>query len=272
MELFMGNQNFQEEGEFNDGLILLVHNQTSLPFFNSERILVPSGAENDIKIVRSFIEKLGGVYSLCVHEEDEFSSEFFDYIVKTLKITYSQEYCLNLCIQKQVILKCGCASVFLPEYNNYRFCSFSDLDCSYNITVSILNGNNNITDCDSMCPLECDYIEYNIQLSGATYPTQYYANLYSKNSKIISSGISNDDLSKSLIKLNIFYGTTTYTYIGEAAALDAETLFSTIGGFLGLCIGTSILFVIEVLELCFRIIGILTTNTYQPRIRNNKRN
>ena len=193
----------------------VIHNQTSKPIFNSRRLLVPSGAENDVKITRSYVSKLGGLYSLCVKNEDEtFSSEFYDYIVKTLKLTYSQEYCQNLCIQKQIISKCGCASVFLSEYDNSTFCNISDLSCCYNITISILNGYSDVN-CDSLCPLECEYIDYNIQLSRATFPTQYYSSLYSKKSKLIESGISNADISTSLLRLNIFYGTTTYTYIGE---------------------------------------------------------
>ncbi len=101
---------------------MVIHNQSNTPYFNSERILIPVGAETDVKIVRNFVSKLGGVYSLCVNTNADlsatavtnfaFNHEFYDYINKTLGLLYTQQYCFALCLQKQVITKCGCASVW----------------------------------------------------------------------------------------------------------------------------------------------------------------
>ena len=92
-------------------MILVIHNQSNSPYFNSERILVPVGAETDVKIVRNFISKLGGLYSLCINTNTDSSSiknfyfptEFYDYINQTLGLSYTQQYCFALCLQKQSI-------------------------------------------------------------------------------------------------------------------------------------------------------------------------
>jgi hypothetical protein len=68
--------------------------------------------------------------------------------------------------------------------------------------------------------------------------------------------------------MNIFYESMTYNYIAEAPVMNADMLFSNIGGFLGLCMGTSILFAVEVLELCITTYGIIRTHKNENKILN----
>ena len=250
IELFMGDPNVQTEYELDDGIVVVIHNQTNKPYFNSQRNLVSLGTETDLKITRNFIEKLGQPYSACINFDNntDFHSEISDYIINKLKIAYTQQYCFLLCLQKDVMQICNCSSIWLPQYLNATYCKADKLNCSSSVTMDILDGiDNNI--CNHECPLECNFVDYKISTSRSTYPTPYYKSLLSTHSKINSSGIAYNDIEKAVLRVNIFYESMTYILYQETVTMTPDTLCSNIGGVLGLCTGASVLLIIEVIEL-----------------------
>ena len=255
LELFMGTHNEQTESDFNDGIILVVHNQSNVPFFDSDRILVSTGTETDLKINRNFVSKLGLPYSLCIKNNTEFNSEFRDYIVKDLNKTYSQQHCYLICLQKHVIDECNCSSIWLPlNYKNTKFCNYKKIDCISSATRSKIFYQKVIKECMKICPLECDFIEYKITSSKVSFPSENYKRQLIK--KYNSSGVSHSKIQNSLIKINIFYESMSYNMIKETESLTRETLFANIGGTLSLTLGISISSIIEIAELFFSLIQV----------------
>ena len=258
IELFTGNPNIQSEYEFlGDGIILVVHNQSTLPLFNGNRILISAGAETDIKINRNFVSKLGAPFGNCIKDtssSSQFSSKYFDYIVNQKKLNYQQDYCYLLCLQDKIINACNCVAGIFPSFGNKSMCiSFNEVNCLMDV-VTRFSGNNTDSDCSQSCPLECDFVEYNIMTSKSKFPNKYYKNLLAKNVKINSSGISFDDIDNAVMRINVFYETMTFTTVQEYPSIDFGTFLSNLGGTLGLYIGISFLSIVELIELIFLLI------------------
>jgi hypothetical protein len=263
--LFLGDPNVHSEFEMNDGIVLfskkhslfnsfflkifqgivmVVHNKSNFPFLNNDRILAATGAATDLKINRHFITKLGPPYTECIKNDMFFKSEFHKYIVNELKIKYTQQHCFSLCLQNEVIKECKCSSNWLLNFKDKNYCTSEELDCILDNVGSGLSGKipNN---CVEACPLECDNIEYDVATSRISYPSPYVRNLLSKHPLIISSGIKNEMIDKSVLKVHIYYETLAYRTIAETESMTAQIFFSNAGGIFSLCLGISILSLVK---------------------------
>ena len=68
LELFVGNPSTETFYQFNDGIVVSVDNQTSIPFKEGDVIKVAAGAETDLIINRNFITKLPSPYGNCLSD------------------------------------------------------------------------------------------------------------------------------------------------------------------------------------------------------------
>jgi ABC-type Mn2+/Zn2+ transport system permease subunit len=62
-----------------------------------------------------------------------------------------------------------------------------------------------------------------------------------------------EDIDKAVVKINVFYESTTYITTTETEAMTAIVLFSNIGGTLSFCLGLSILSLIKVVGILLSI-------------------
>jgi len=63
-----------------------------------------------------------------------------------------------------------------------------------------------------------------------------------------SATIDGDFVRNNFLQLDIFYGELKYVSVEQSVAYDASSLLSDIGGFLGLCIGGTVITVFEVID------------------------
>ena len=270
LDLFLGNPKMHLEsgnkiGEMiGDGIVIVVHNQSNLPFLNNDRILAATGGQTDLKINRNFISKLGLPYSDCVKNNNNLKSEFYDYIVNTLKLAYSQQHCYSICLQKEIFDECGCSISWFHKYENSSFCGSEKNEClAYitKITVNKLLHEKLNTYCLRKCPLECDNVQYKISTSRSLYPSPYLRDLIYEYSIVNKSGILKEDIDKAVVRINVFYESTTYMTTTETESMTAIVLFSNIGGTFSLCLGISILSLIK-------IVGILVSISMKNKANN----
>jgi hypothetical protein len=272
VDFFVGDPDIHSKYEFAYGIIVIVHNQTAKPILNSDRTLASTGAETDLKISRNFISKLGPPYGYCVRNGDDLDSEFYDHIVNDMHMPYTQEQCYELCLQKQVLENCGCGSNWFDLFANSSYCTNINIKCVVDIVSLIISNNNSEAnnDCLKKCPLACETVEYKIKTSRSTYPTPWSQDLISKHSIIKNSGMSPEKIDKAISRIHVYYESMTYTKITETKSLTALTLFSQIGGTLGLCLGISILSFVKLFGLIISILNILKqkiiNNTIETRI------
>ena len=277
LEMFLGNPAIQTKYEYEaSGIVVVVHNQSNLPLINSDKIIVAAGAETDVKVSRSFVEKLGQPYSNCLKDttrSSKFNSKYFDYIINKLNLTYKQDFCYSICLQYRVIELCQCTSGFLPNYEDQVQACLTPEQIACNIAlIGGFNDNNSSEECISACPMECDYAENIVTTSSAKFPNKYYKNLLWKSSKVNASGISFEDIDSAVLRIFVYYETMKYTNIQELPLTDFNTFLSNLGGTLGLYIGISFLSIIELVELIIMLLKTWIEFKSQQKIKDSSSN
>jgi hypothetical protein len=99
LELYLGNPPVDTVNNDKDGILMSIHNQTDAPFTRMDVIEVAAGAETDFILNRNFITRIPPPYGSCM--KTGFTSTLYEYIVNTLNVSYSQEYCFSLCMQNE---------------------------------------------------------------------------------------------------------------------------------------------------------------------------
>jgi hypothetical protein len=279
----LGNPPVDTVNEFNDGILVSIHNQTEDPFTKMDIIKVSAASETDLIINRNFIKRLlpqnGG--SCILAPNDEIGSQQFyttdyedDYSVENetskSRSKYNQEYCLSKCILQKIIVACGCITMLLrmPFNNTMKLCSSNqEYDCWGNYIYDL---NQSVTaDCYSNCPDVCNEVEYDIKSYISLYPTRYYTNVLYKWAQNRKIALNQSDVQDSFLKLNVYYHAMYYTSMVETLAKSTIDIFSDFGGTLRLCLGLSIMSFIEILELLFNLASVLVVYSKQKDIKGN---
>ena len=214
------------------GLIVFIHNNSVIPLKTEKsQVFIKPGEKSFLAVKRIFNYKMPYPYSKCIDLND-YSSDLYDFIKTRRK--YRQTDCFRLCRQKLYIENCECNSANDFNLNfidkNLRFCTGDDLGCIdrqyYNFSREECERNS--------CPLECDSIEYDLKLSGLTYPNK-----------------------NTTLRLIVYYSSLEYTIIKEFPQTTELGLFANIGGTLGLFISTSIFTLFEIFEVLFLVLRVL---------------
>ena len=171
LELFLGDDQYQNQYILNSGARVVVHNQTTTPIIISEGIDVATGFQTNLGVKRSFLSKLDYPYSDCVKNVQSpsgYNSFYFKAIFNILNMTiYRQKICVRLCLQDYVKSHCNCTDASLPNIfqNKSGICNtLSLLSCATAARVQYFN--DPVASACEDCPLECDSVNY--ALSGST--------------------------------------------------------------------------------------------------------
>ena len=252
--------------EYKTGLILLIHNQSTIPYTLSTEISIQSGFETYVGISRVFKNKLGTPYSDCIStfkSSDTYVNKLFGYF-KELNVTYyDQEFCFTLCYQDKLLSKCGCLDITTPTINGAFYCANdTEVTC-----LQEFNSYFTTTDIQSLChcPQQCNTIEYDLKLSASTFPTYTYMYNLATNTDTslklplyynqnLSSTELMDYAKKGVLKLVINYDNLYYTSYDDSPSITPDTLFGNIGGQLGLCGGVSLMSFFEFLAILLSFI------------------
>ena len=216
-------------------------------------LIAPAGVETDFIVTRNFISRLEKPYGNCLEDtsiNSKFNSSIFNYIVRIEQSTYSQKYCFSLCKQLEIINICNCSLYQLDFFQNTtNFCSEKSHECAEDV---IYNFNRSQSlNCENECPFECNSIKYDVSANTFNYPTKSYAEnvLLDWVKKDKDQNISLENIYKSFIKVNIYYKSLEYISTNQKIQITTQTLVASIGGYIGLCVGLTILSAIEVLIL-----------------------
>ena len=113
--------------------------------------------------------------------------------------------------------------------------------------------------CSTDCPLECDSINYELSMSTANFPTRVFAKLLRQREHIRrqfepNETITYEKLKESVLALDINYAELKYTVMSESASKTIIDLIASIGGTIGLFLGTSLLGIVDVIEDCYVLV------------------
>lgn len=251
-------------------LIIRVHNKSlSLMSLYNEEIFISSGTRSYLTVDRTFIERLEQPYNDCYKDPADFNlnNTIIDYIIASDR-TYSQKECLRIFSNLNYLKygNCGCnASLDTAEFDClYKMASLNRtiFNCTWNYFQSFIQ--QSYETCSQFCPLECNTISYSVVLSSIyDYPPM---------GEIIASSLKYNfenyaEVKRNLFSIQIFYKDLNYKLISQQEKMLMSDLIPNIGGIMGLFLGTSFLSFIEILEIFFQIIFILTENRFSKRVR-----
>jgi hypothetical protein len=265
LELYV---NFNENlNEFNSvyggiGAIVRLDNSSYLIDHGWDGIQVEAGTNSFIAVDRSFKFMLPKPYSNCEVDsgtpKERTNSDIFNLIAKS-KYDYTQALCFGQCYQREAMRECGFVdSNFLTLYSHNPVSRNEDYTCVNDVySFKYLSGDFLREVCLPLCPLECNRTEYRASVTASQLIGDIYVDYIKRNinlsSDFIKRSINSNTVARSVVKMNIFYESLSYTLVTESPKMNSVSLLASIGGNLGLFLGVSAFSLCELVELVIRI-------------------
>ena len=229
------------------GLLIRIDNVSHLIDHALDGILVSAGMTTNIELSRVFKSTLPKPYSNCDFDSVEtasFSSDLFNLIQKS-PIEYTQQFCLNECLQKLIFKECNCVISFFKSVINASICTAENFSCALNTYLGKFIVNDYVKNsCLPLCPLECSSTSILYTLSSANLIGDSFVDDLKENSNLsidfVTQDITPEIARQSVARLNVFYDSLSYTISDESPQLDFVTLMANIGGYSGLLLGMSL--------------------------------
>ena len=224
------------------------------------------GQQTDIAIERAFKTIMPKPYSNCEIGADSPKhgySALYDLIAST-KYEYNQQLCFEQCFQSVSIKECNCTTGFIKSlFAHAEPCNtFARYNCTLHVYTHMYLLDDFIQKvCEPLCPLECNVTEYKMsttfnKLIGDLYVDDIVLNR-NLSSDFGSKVIDSNMVRESVVSINMFYNSLSYTLSSESPQMDLVSLLANIGGNLGLFLGVSLLSASEIVELAIEVVFIL---------------
>ena len=233
-----------------DGLIVKIVNSSNQNI--NEGTFVTPGLVTNIAVERYFQYMMPAPYSACLVPSD-FPTAGFSYLFTLIfdsPYEYTQQLCLNLCYQQDVINKCECNPYDYPFFDGV---ACRDDLCVNNITEKFLTTNFLVENCMPLCPLQCNRTGFYKDVSSSRLNGHGFVSLIKSNANLsvdfVTKAINSENVRDSIACVNVFYDTTSYTYTEETAACDWVCFLANLGGCFGSFIGLSLLSFGEILDV-----------------------
>lgn len=162
-------------------------------------------------------------------------------------------YCRDLCLQYRLIDFCSCQLPVLPIFED----TLPPCESAEQLLCQVREYNMLKSDyaryCDHLCPLECESTSYTLSTSTASFPTDGYVNLLTKEIPFIRKKYPDVSLKENLLSVHLYFPEMMHTRISETAKYEIIDLVAGIGGYMGLMIGASIFSLFEIAKLSLEI-------------------
>ncbi len=253
--------------EFETGLKIFISNNTIDPM-STEGIDVSRRMNTNIVLKKSFSQRITSPYSDCM-DIHLFKSDptnnliLVNFLERESKYSYRQKDCFDLCLQYYTQEACDCYALEFPRLNqNSTPCLNKIKTNCFNKIRDELIGNPKLK-CISMCPLECNSMEYDYSLSYSEFTSKNYFQIISKDPYFKEKYFKNEpnltykDFEERSLSLNIYFSELKYLVMTQSIKMTFEDFLASIGGLLGLLIGVSFLSFIEIIEVFIEVLFIL---------------
>jgi hypothetical protein len=200
-------------------------------------------------------------YSNCDIENDEsaYLSEVFlksdlYKIIWHSPLDYSQQLCLDICLQQRIGQACNCTPSdkysLLPQYAP---CKTNDA-CATNMSRQFSTNEFIRANCLHLCPLQCNRTLYPTSISSSMLIGSYYIDKVAGNARLredfVTREINDENVKNSVVRVYIFYESLSYTESVEVVIKPSTlSLAANIGGILSLFLGVSVMSLFEVCEI-----------------------
>ena len=162
-------------------------------------------------------------------------------------------------MQSFFINECNCtANGFFSLFNVSNCFTNNQIICSINLYFDKISKEDDFINknCIPLCPLECNRTEFKTSLTNSQFGSEFYldfiVNKTAFKSKYDDEELTTAKITEEIVKLNIYYESLTFTEMTESASMDFVSLISSIGGFMGMFLGMSVMTLVEILEIIFK--------------------
>ena len=263
LTLFAGQYNKLNNINSDFGLILKIDNSSYsvLSSMDSYGITLGTGFEYNIGIDRFYTIQLPEPYSNCDSDDAISNSEWFNILHKNHGV-YRRNDCIALCYQAKLTKYCNCTPDYLSEDGTgfARCKTIDEYKCATNFYFNNYSQENFIAhNCYPKCPIECNKTDYKVSITFSQILPEIYSSHFRRFSKNVSLYDANETVTletvkNSLVRLNIYYNTLSYTIITENESITLVSLLSNIGGSIGLFLGSSLLSIVELVEIFIKFL------------------
>ncbi|XP_077989727.1 epithelial sodium channel subunit alpha-like [Glandiceps talaboti] len=238
------------------GIRVAVHPQgiTLLP--EDRGVSVPPGMKTSIGVRKRIISRQSEPYGHCLETKNENNWRVND------SSSYTELACRKLCVQTHVYNICGCVDSYILNIPIKPKCSV--LNETQQMCTQFIHFLYQVGELPCDCPKHCLDVKFETKLSLAAWPSDVAArtltHLFRQNKekwKILSD---NEAIRRNLLKVVVYYYDLNANLIAEVPAYQFFSLFSDLGGSLGLFVGVSLVTIVEFFEYVWDIfrLGILT--------------
>ena len=224
------------------GLWLVLHDQSSFPTINNDVLVVAPGKQTIVALQKETVKNLPKPYSktdCIIAEEIPKQKEY------RMPYPYSSERCIQNCIDQQYEHGLGCQFF---EYGE-NMCTLYDYFANGGLDTlhQYLDGSGS-AQCN--CYPACDSVNFDIQITSTEFGntlTEEYAVLH-------NWSVTNlEEMRSQYSEIQIFYKSMTYKTIEQKPSVSIGQLISSIGGFMGLYLGASLITVLEFISFLIHI-------------------
>ncbi|XP_028921777.1 amiloride-sensitive sodium channel subunit delta [Ornithorhynchus anatinus] len=224
------------------GIKVMIHGKNQTPFLEHEGFSIRPGIETTIGIREDEVHRLGGNYGRCTEDGTDVDVQLL------YNSSYTMQACLHSCFQQLLIEKCHCGCYFYPLPRGAEYCDYNQHPgwghCFYSLYKNL---ETHRLSCFSRCPKPCWQSLHKLSAGTAKWPSTesedwILAAIGQKKKQSLSQR-------SKVAKVNIFYQQLNYRLVGERPVYSVNELLSTMGTHWSLWFGSSVLSVVEMLEL-----------------------
>ncbi|XP_046354088.2 acid-sensing ion channel 4-A-like isoform X1 [Haliotis rufescens] len=248
------------------GIKVLLHNPRHHPDANPTVVMAAPGFSTYVAMHKSEYVYLPDPYmafddTTCV---DTTSTTFVNPLKHYSPYTY--DHCFMECVQIKAFNVCGCVGPADPQ-PDVPICSLEKQDTCY--TAFVREMTKNITfEAECGCGIQCRFETFTAQVSSSVFP----ADIWSASLLNTTKAENSEFLRNNFLELRVFYDRMMVTSTKQHPQYSQSTLFSNVGGQMGLCLGASILTITEITELLVFIIFYLCDRCRGRKARNRINN
>ncbi|CAF4799737.1 unnamed protein product, partial [Rotaria magnacalcarata] len=263
--------------DFENGLILFVHDNNEIPFITKNTIRLRPGLAHTITYRKSQTIFLPKPYTNCTTVVGKNLRHIYEVIYDSQyahQVAYSEALCYELCEQAYIFSKCLC---ILPIPFIMRYVFSLDHDglllantcipatekekCALEARQGLAVNEGLMAVWCSRCVPQCVHTHFSIDVSALPAPNakqkEYWSKRLLKNDLNISlpndfAANHNKYIDSNYLRVTVTCGSAYVTVYKQKAKITLIDTFSAVGGQTGLWIGLSALSVMEFFELIYR--------------------
>ncbi|XP_051877889.1 amiloride-sensitive sodium channel subunit gamma-like isoform X2 [Pristis pectinata] len=242
-----------DEDEYNPylatsmGAKIVIHDQNEQPFIEDVGTEIQTETQTDMGLDLTVLQRLGSPYSDCTTDGLNLP------VANLYNKTYSLQMCLHSCFQMEMVRYCGCAHYEKPLPAKAEYCDYTKfpgwISCYYRLRNQFIQEQ---LVCQKVCRPACHSKEWTMTLSVAQWPSspseEWILHLLNWERRVNGNRILRKN---ELANLAIFYRSLNLRNITETPENNIVTLLSNFGGQLGLWMSCSVVCIIEIIEVFF---------------------